>query len=261
MLYFDFNRISIMKTSIACICFVLSCLFPLLSSAQLLFKDDNQLWIDGNFQFKLNESNVALFDGGYRSSASESSWYSYYFRPRYRYYFGYRSSITGSAALFITQDPLIETTNEIRLGQQFNYNWPSFSWMQVLQYVRLEERFFYYKDDLNELENSWSFRGRYKLRLESNNFEILKYNHAFYTFISGEVFIPIDGQATERFVNDVRVTAGLGHVLSSNFKIELKYIRQSSKVYNSDGSRSNENIIRWKLFFNFWTKKSILQDD
>lgn len=221
------------------------------------FDDDTQYWVDANYQLKLTQNSALRVDGGYRSSFSDSIWSSVYLRPQFRYYLNGRASISGSVAFFITDNPIIENSDEFRLSQQFSYSWPDFGWCFFHQRIRFEERYSYYERESESLQNSWSFRGRYMIRLETKDFTLFNLNELFYLFISIDFFVPLDGGATERFVNRNRFASGFGHTFSEKFKLELQYVRQRSRLFSNDGSRTDENIFRLRMFYYAWTKKSL----
>lgn len=112
--------------------------------------------------------------------------------------------------------------------------------------VRIEERFFFYAED----DSDFSARLRYHFNLETPDFNVFNIPGPFFGLAGIELFVPLGDQSTEKYINENRIEAGLGHRASPKFKYEVVYIRQNSKNYETDSFSTDEDILRVRLFLN-----------
>jgi hypothetical protein len=205
---------------------------------------DFQTWIDLTTVHNYNSKWAYTGDYGIRGVVSGEDWSTFIVRPTFKYRITPILDVRAGVAIFYTLDKVIENNLELRFHQEVNVKWPEFVGMVFKHRVRLEERFFFYK----ELDNEFSARGRYRLYFETPDFKIFKNCGPFFGMTSIEFFLDFGESATERFVNRNRVEFGLGHRTSKKFRWELHYIWQNSKAYSRDSFETSENIFRARFF-------------
>jgi len=153
-------------------------------------------------------------------------------------------NIRAGAAIFYTKDLVTMNQLEIRFHQEVDFKWPQIVGFAFGHMIRFEERIFYYK----ELESERSVRGRYRLSIESPDFKVFGMQKSFYALANTEFFIPLGSQSTERYINNNRFVAGIGHRLSGKFRYELHYILQRSRNYSHEDLNGSEHILRLRTY-------------
>ena len=205
---------------------------------------DFQTWIDLTTVHNFNSKWVYTGDYGLRGVVSGEDWSTFIVRPTFRFRITPIFDVRAGVALFYTRDKIIEDNLELRPHQEVNLKWPEVVGLVFKHRVRLEERFFIYK----EIENEFSGRFRYRFSIESPDFKIFKNCGPFFGMTSIEFFMDLGESATERYANRNRIELGLGHRTSKKFRWELHYIWQNSKAYAVDSFETSENIFRARFF-------------
>ena len=213
-------------------------------SAQDSRKLDFQTWSDLTTGYFFNQRLIYSGDYGIRGVLSGQDWYTFYVRPTFRYNLKSNVNIRAGAAIFFTRDPVIMNQLEIRFHQEVDLKWPQVVGFAFGHMIRFEERIFNYK----EMESERSVRGRYRLSIESPDFKVFLMKNPFYAMVNGEIFIPLGAQSTERYINNNRIVAGIGHRLSGKFRYELHYIFQRSRNYSHEDLKGSEHILRLRTF-------------
>ena len=68
-----------------------------------------------------------------------------------------------------------------------------------------------------------------------------------FAIINAEFFMNLGKTIEERFVDDRRLTMGLGYRFKPKWRLELLYVIDKSKAYSSDGYKVNSHIIQVRL--------------
>jgi hypothetical protein len=118
--------------------------------------------------------------------------------------------------------------------------------------VRVEERFFFFEDD--QLENRFNVRLRGLIGVETDDIYLFEARRPIYFQSIFEGFVTVERSADEVFVNQTRFHLAFGHRLSSNFRYEIHYIRQGSRLYVDDGINIGQNIYRLRFFHRILNK-------
>jgi hypothetical protein len=155
-------------------------------------------------------------------------------------------SIAGSMAWFHTFNRENYNVNEFRIHQDFNFKWPDFGFLKLFYRIRIEERFFFYQEDLS---NTFKVRFRYLIGAESQDIRLFGSNKPIYFQAIYEGFKTLaDENAYEIFINQVRIHVAFGHRISNSFRYELHYIAQRSRLFADDGLSTTQNIYRIRLY-------------
>jgi len=179
---------------------------------------------------------------------SNRHWNQILIRPTASYKFKRLGKIAAGFALFSTINQEDYNVNEFRLHQDLNVTWPNLGWGRFYYRLRFEERWFYYQ----ELPNSFSFRSRIMAGIHSKDITVFSEKRAIYGKFSLEGFIPFDpDSANEVFINNFRTDLGIGHRILPQFRYELHYIAQLSKLFVSDGSQEVQHVFRIRMFYSF----------
>lgn len=222
--------------------------------------EDNQLWLNYSMSAPLNEKWTVGGDAGVRGLVSNSEWNQVLIRPSVTYTLSKRSKLAGAIGLFSTfnkADSLDVT--ELRLHQQFKFNGPDFRWFLTFWRVRVEERFFFYRDR----PDRFSWRGRLLGGLQTLDFNFFgKRGLPSYFQFTIEGFLNLTNTNFEElFVNNFRTDFAFGQRLSNKWRYELHYIRQSSRLGSQDGFRVAQNVFRLRVFYKIPLKKQEPPED
>jgi hypothetical protein len=210
---------------------------------------DFQTWTDLTTIYSLNSRWMYSGDYGIRGVVSGQDWYTFYMRPTFQYYPTSILNVRAGVAMMYTRDPVTDNQLEIRFHQEANLKWPEVTRFVFRHMVRFEERFFYYK----LLESDISTRGRYRFTVETPDFKVFKIKNPFYALGNVEIFIPLGLQSTERYINNKRLLAGIGHRLHRKFRYEVHYIWQRSRNYREEELKESEHILRLRMFLTLKT--------
>ena len=186
---------------------------------------------------------VILDSGGF---ISNYEWNQVLVRPAITYRFNHLFAVAGAVAWFRTANRDSFNVNEFRVHQDFNLKWPDFGFMELFYRVRIEERFFFYKEDL---DNSFNVRLRALIGIETQDFTWFGKKRPIYFQGIYEGFKTLGNEsAYEVFVNQVRVHFAFGHRISKGFRYELHYIAQKSRLFSDTGLETTQNIYRIRFY-------------
>ena len=207
---------------------------------------DNQLWINYALTVPINKSLSYGGDIGFRGFISNYEWNRVLVRPAITYRFNQVFAVAGAVAWFRTANRDSLNVNEFRIHQDFNIKWPDFGFMEFFYRVRIEERFFFYKEDL---DNSFNVRLRALIGIETQDFTWFGKKRPIYFQGIYEGFKTLGSEsAYEVFVNQVRIHFAFGHRISKGFRYELHYIAQKSRLFADDGLSVSQNIYRIRFY-------------
>jgi len=147
--------------------------------------------------------------------------------------------------LFYTNNLDKDDNFEFRLMQGFQIFTPEIKGVFIKNYVRLEERF--QKTINDDYEWSTGLRMRYKI---STVFELKKKGTTFekglYLPASIELFYSI--KETDRFNDKIRISAGIGYKLNTDWRFELSASYHNTKNTSEDNQTTNDFVFRLRLF-------------
>lgn len=233
-------------------------IFLMVLSSQLnTAQSDNQLWTNFAINAPLGKKFAIGGDVGVRGLTSNRNWNQILIRPTAKYRIKKIFKVSAGLALFSTLNQESNNVNEFRLNQDFDVAWPNFGWGKLFFRVRFEERWFFYK----ELPDNFSFRARALGGIQSKNLTFLGEKRPIYFKLMLEGFIPFERNVTEVFVNNFRWYSAFGHRISQDFRYELHYIRQISKLFDSSGMTTPQNIFRLRLFYTIDPKQDQIDDE
>jgi hypothetical protein len=205
-----------------------------------------QTWFDITAFFNLGEKSAFGGDMGVRGIISSEDWNQYYIRPTFRYVFNPRLDIAGGAALFYTSNSLVTDLTEWRFFEEFHYSWPNFRYIGFNHRIRFEQRIFSYADeDPINFANHFSTRLRYSLMIETIDMDIL--NQKLY-FMGGAEYFQRQSSDAESLISNSRFLVILGHRVNQRLRYEIHYIYQKSRIFQDDGLKGSEHIIRLRLY-------------
>jgi len=207
-----------------------------------------QLWLNYslNIPAPVHKKWTLGGDAGIRGLLSNQDWTQILVRPTVKYKFNPVFSFAGGFATFLAFDETIDNTFEFRLFQDGNMKWPDFGPVFMIHRVRIEQRFFFYASDT--LQNDSYVRPRYLAGLETINFKLFGSQPNWYLQTLWEFFGAWDDASVERFVNNQRLHAALGHRISDLMRWEIHYIRQKSREFDDDGFQTSHNIFRFRFY-------------
>jgi hypothetical protein len=205
---------------------------------------DLQTWFDFRAYYQINES--WLYDGDYgiRGLISKEDWKRFYINPSFVYYYKTRIVLRGGMRFIYTLEELSSNTFELRPWQGIRIFWPGTSFLTIDHYFRLEQRLTFYTQESN---SDFAVRGRYRIQLKTPKLTLKAINQTFYFLTFFEIFGNLGNGIEEKYVNRNRLNFGMGYYITSNWWLELDYIRQSSRRGSSEGFKTTEHIFRLRL--------------
>ena len=207
---------------------------------------DHQLWMNYAITVPINEKWTYGGDVGLRGLISNYDWNQFLIRPNVNYRINYTFSVSPAIAWFSTLNRDTGNVNEFRIHQDFNAKWPDLGFIEFFYRIRIEQRFFFYQDD--NYSNDFNLRVRALVGAETADIKLFGPKRPIYFQVIYEGFSTGEESALEVFVNQTRLHFALGHRLSKNFRYELHYIRQGSRLLREDGLGISQNIYRLRFF-------------
>jgi len=207
---------------------------------------DNQLWFNYALTAPVTKNLSYGGDIGFRGFISNYEWNRVLVRPAITYRFNQVFAVAGAVAWFRTANRDGPNVNEFRIHQDFNLTWPDLGFMHLFYRIRIEERFFFYKEDL---ENSFNVRLRALIGIETQDFTWFGSKRPIYFQGIYEAFKTLGNErAYEVFVNQVRIHFAFGHRIAKGFRYELHYIAQRSRLVSDTGLETTQNIYRIRFY-------------
>lgn len=220
-------------------------------------------WGDFNYTYHLNEKLGLGGDVGMRGIITKPNWAMFYVRPAIKYRLTPFVHLAGTAGFFRTLQPTPSDMYEIRFGQEVKAEWPSFRNFYFIHRARMEERFLFYNpDDVPDGFESQqeNFRFRYLLSARSNYFKLSKRAEYFYLAAAAEYFIPVSENVDERFFNASRLGVGFGQELKLNLDYQVDLIWQRSRNTLEGDFKTDEFILRLRVYFDQYKKDEELPE-
>ncbi len=208
-----------------------------------------QAWLDYNANYQLSNNFNIYGDAGPRF-ISPNIWTRFYFRPAISFTPNSskqpdqesRSTFHAGLGFFYTNNHNIPNHLEIRPFLGYQFQWPTFVFLQFSHYVRLEERIEYYSQD-------WDFGLRFRYMLSGE----LHWNKKEWDVIS-KFYFPFHVEfffniATHNLFNDlVRITPGLGYTFSPKWKVELSASYHRTRIDVGNPFETNDIVFRLRVF-------------
>lgn len=219
----------------------------LTSSTIIRAQNDNfMLWSDYNLVIVKNSF---LFGGdvGVRGLLTDPGFNQFVFRPTMWYKANPTFTFGAGAGLFSSILSNGFNYHEFRLQQEVTAKWPNFSWGSMITRLRIDERYFFYNNEVGG--NEFNGRIRPMIGIKTKAFDIFNCEKPIYFQTHWEGFQNFDEAAiTEILVNNTRLYLSFGQQISKGFKYEIHYIWQQSGLFNDFGINTQQHIIRLRIF-------------
>ena len=208
-----------------------------------------QAWFDYNGNYHLTKELNIYGDLGPRF-ISPNIWTRFYIRPAISFTpFSRknpdqhsRSTFHAGLGFFYTNNHSISNHLEIRPFQGYQFQWPTYVFLQFTHYIRLEERFEFFDTD-------WDFGLRFRYMLSGEfRWKEIKWNMVskFYFPFHVEFFFNI---ATNNLFNDlIRITPGLGYKFNPKWKVEFSASYHRTRIDVDNPFETNDIVFRLRVF-------------
>ncbi|NVJ86244.1 MAG: DUF2490 domain-containing protein [Algoriphagus sp.] len=225
---------------------LLSIIMSLSYSVAEARKINTQFWFNYALKAPISEKFFLGGDMGSRGLISNPDWNQFLVRPTLTYKLSDKLSLSGAVAWFGTYFKNQNSLNEYRLHQGVTFKTPDLGIIGFFYRLRIEERFFYLQENMG---NTFNVRVRGLIGVNTKDITWLGSKRPIFLQSMVEGFQTLDkNSANELFVNQTRVHLAIGHKISSQFRYEFHYIAQRSRVFNEDGFRAAQNVLRLRLF-------------
>jgi hypothetical protein len=205
----------------------------------------NQGWVDMTLSKKLSERWSVGGDFGYRTSLNNNDFRQFYIRPNLNYKLSKIFNFTLGIGNFNTFSEDLFNIYEFRVYQDANLKWPKLGVFNFFHRLRFEERFFNYS--ATTLDADFIFRARYLLGFKTDNFSLTGQKN-WSVFLSLEHFFRLAQDSSEFLANNFRWDSALCYQATTELRIELHYILQTSQLFRFGNSRVVDNIFCLRFF-------------
>ena len=216
---------------------------------------DNQFWLNYSLKVKTQTNLSYGGDVGVRGIWSNYDWNQVLIRPSANYKFNKIFSVALATAIFYTDNIYTSNITEFRIHQDLNVEWLQTKWFSMFSRLRVEQRFFTFQDD--KLPNEFRVRARLLLGAQSQDLEWFGSKRPIYFQMIYEGFQSIDADNNEFLINQARFHIAYGHRIAKNWRYELHFINQSSRLYENSGLKVSQQIFRLRLFHTINLSKSV----
>lgn len=215
---------------------------------------NNQFWL--NYSVKVETPTRFSYGGdtGLRGFGSNNEWNQFLIRPNVNYKINRTFDAALAVALFQIWNKNFPNITEFRIHQDFSFEWPPAQWFSVFGRARLEQRFFSFQAE--ELSNEFRVRGRLLLGIQSQDLTWLGEKRPIFFQTLYEGFQTFGNNDTDFIINQSRFHIALGHRIASNWRYEIHFIRQGTRLNPQNELRVNEHIFRLRVFHTIHNKKS-----
>jgi hypothetical protein len=220
--------------------------------AQEIEESDVQAWFQYEFQHRLKEKLRGSWDLGYRELISTEDalggWSRLHTRGALLYTHSRRVSFEGGIGGYYTFSENLTDQLELRSWQGAIVFWPATNFwgreLDLRHRFRLEQRWI----NLRDLdETNFGLRLRYRLATFIPLNRAVIETKAWYLPVMGEAFADLGGDTPELFAARLRLSAGIGYVLSENWTLEFRYTAQKSRDTVSDRFTTTDNIFDLRI--------------
>jgi len=218
---------------------------PVKTMAQEETARTNQLWLFWQHNQYFTSRLKYVGDIGYRHEIPFEHWRRIHFRPGVQWSAGNLVDLAGGIGFFFTAQEALPNSIEIRPWQGVRLHWPSLGRFYFDHYLRLEQRFNYFRD----FDGNWEFAMRSKFKMNVtfpiNNPGII--DKTLYARLNAELYFDLGNSIIERFVNKGRLTTGLMYCLNLKWRLEMLYAIEQSTAFSQEGFNVNSHIIQIHL--------------
>ncbi len=220
--------------------------------AQDLEESDTQAWFEYEIRNGITDKLRTSWNLGYRELVSAEDllgeWSRLHLQGDVVYAHSRRVSFEGGIGGYYTFQNKPDDRFELRLWQGAVVRWPQ--WRLVRRQFDLRHRF--------RLEQRWirargtgqtDFGVRFRYRLATFiplNRPTIE-DEAFYVPLMSEWFSDLGSEVSEFFAARLRLTTGLGYVLSPNWTLELRYTVQRSRDKVSNVFTTTDHIFDFRV--------------
>ena len=220
--------------------------------AQDLEESDTQVWFEYEIRNGITERLRATWGLGYRELISTEEvlgkWSRLHLRANAIFAFSRRVTFEGGIGGYYTFQDNPDDRLELRLWQGTVVRWPEWSLARrqfdLRHRLRFEQRWI---RDKETGRTDFGLRLRYRLAtfipLNRRTIE----ERAFFVPLMSEWFTDLGTDVPELFAARLRLTAGLGYVLSPNWTLELRYTAQRSRDAVADIFVTTDHIFEFRI--------------
>lgn len=225
---------------------------PLPAVAQEIEESDTQVWFQYQQQYKIREKLRGSWDFGYRELVSTEDalgeWSRLHLRGDLLWVHSKRVSFEGGIGSYYTFSDKVTDLFELRSYQGAIVFWPMTMLagreLDLRHRFRLEQRWINQRNT-GETDFGWRFRYRLATFIPLNSSTIG--DKSWYLPLMGEAFSDLGGDTPEFFAARLRLTAGLGYVISGNWTLELRYTAQKSRDTVLDRFTTTDHIFDLRI--------------
>ncbi|MCH7547988.1 MAG: DUF2490 domain-containing protein [Candidatus Krumholzibacteriota bacterium] len=205
-------------------------------------------WTDVATIYKFSDTFRYDGDYGIRGFLTDDDWTLIYLRPSVRYQSRPWLRLHGGVALFYNFFKTVEDVPELRPWVGVRFVGPSPGGWVISNYLRLEGRAFYLKD-----EDKWDtvLRGRWQVQVTTPDFAI-RTSERFYALASIEPFTGFGASINGILGERIRTNIGMGKRVTPALRIDLNYVFHRIRV--SETGRDfdlDDHVVRLRFFYTF----------
>ena len=224
----------------------------LFASAADTTESDAQAWVQYEYQFRVSERWRGSWDVGYRELMSTEDVLGEWSRLNSRGIFSYAHSKWVAFDLgiggYYTFSGDLEDLLELRTWQSVILFWPegrlSGRELDIRHRFRLEQRWIDHRDSG---DTDFGLRARYRLATFIPLNRTVIEERAWYTPLMLEAFGDLGGDSPDYFAERLRLTVGLGYVLSGNWRLEVRYTAQQARDTVLDRFETTDHIFDLRI--------------
>ena len=232
-------------------------LFGMVGTAQEVDQIDRQIWMNYSLSIPVSDAFIVGGDAGYRWDVSGLDWNQLLIRPTATYRFNGTFRVAGALALFQTFNRNSNNLSEFRIHQDLNVNIADFGVLRLFGRFRSEQRFFQYQN----LPNNFNMRLRFLAGAQSRDITLFGEARPIYLKTLFEGFVTLNNdKASEFFINNTRTHFAFGHRLTAQWRYEVHYIRQGSRVISTDGFKVSQDVFRLRVFHTLFEREKGFPD-
>lgn len=204
------------------------------ASTQEIKESDAQIWIQYDYQFRISEKWRGSWDVAYRELVSTEDvlgeWSRLHTRGLLNYVHTNWATFEGGIAGYYTFADDLSDLFEFRTWQGAILFWPVTKLAQreldFRHRFRLEQRWIRQEETG---ERDFGFRIRYRLATFIPLNRAVIEEKTWYMPLMGEAFADLGGDSPDYFAERLRLSIGVGHVLSKNWTLEFRYTAQKAR--------------------------------
>ena len=215
-------------------------------------ESDAQAWIQYEYQFRIGEKWRGSWDAGYRELVSTEDvlgeWSRVHSRGILSYAHSKRMAFDLGIGGYYTFSGDLEDLLELRSWQSVIFFWPKGRLagreLDIRHRFRLEQRWIDHRDSG---DTDFGLRARYRLATFIPLNRPVIEERAWYTPLMLEAFGDLGGDAPDYFAERLRLTVGLGYVLSRNWTLEFRYTAQQARDTVLDRFTTTDHIFDLRI--------------